>query len=177
MPCVFITRPRRLLYFLPEGPPISIGSEDSRCCRFGRQKGTAFRWQENNRIRLMGLGIPDHLCDISVVAGRMSNHVNRPMLNKIRGCVAPFFSAETRKKQVLDQCKSATGRGTPFNIDKTILIFSKKTPTYSLCWASELGQLSRTLFARPPGFIHPASRGVAAHTACFFGSVTGAKWC
>ncbi|CAL1148492.1 unnamed protein product [Cladocopium goreaui] len=41
----------RLLYFLPEGPPISIGSE------------------ENNRIRLMGLGIPDHLCDISVVAG------------------------------------------------------------------------------------------------------------
>ncbi|CAK9033785.1 unnamed protein product [Durusdinium trenchii] len=41
----------RLLYFLPEGPPISIGSEES------------------NRIRLMGLGIPDHLCDILVVAG------------------------------------------------------------------------------------------------------------
>ncbi|CAE7491581.1 KIF13B, partial [Symbiodinium necroappetens] len=41
----------RLLYFLPEGPPISVGSG------------------ENNRIRLMGLGIPDRLCDISVVAG------------------------------------------------------------------------------------------------------------
>ncbi|CAJ1348829.1 unnamed protein product [Effrenium voratum] len=41
----------RLLYFLPEGPPITVGSE------------------ETNRIRLMGLGIPDHLCDISVVAG------------------------------------------------------------------------------------------------------------
>lgn len=41
----------RLLYFLPEGPPVGVGSEES------------------NRIRLMGLGIPDRLCEISVVAG------------------------------------------------------------------------------------------------------------
>lgn len=41
----------RLLYFLPEGPPVSVGSEES------------------NRIRLLGLGIPDRLCDITVVAG------------------------------------------------------------------------------------------------------------
>jgi len=41
----------RLLYFLPEGSPISVGSEES------------------NRIRLRGLGIPDRLCEITVVAG------------------------------------------------------------------------------------------------------------
>ena len=40
-----------------------------RMCRFDR----ACPRQENNRIRLMGLGIPDRLCDISVVAGRMRN--------------------------------------------------------------------------------------------------------
>ena len=68
--------------------------------------------------------------------------------------MAPFLSAETRKKKVLDQCKSATGRGTPLNsekiVKKTILTFPKKTPTYSLCWASGLGGLPRTLVARRP---------------------------
>lgn len=33
--------------------------------------------QENNRIRLMGLGIPDHLCDISVVAGTSDDFAGR----------------------------------------------------------------------------------------------------
>eukprot|EP00445_Apocalathium_hangoei_P020367 CAMPEP_0203890706 /NCGR_PEP_ID=MMETSP0359-20131031/34095_1 /ASSEMBLY_ACC=CAM_ASM_000338 /TAXON_ID=268821 /ORGANISM="Scrippsiella Hangoei, Strain SHTV-5" /LENGTH=818 /DNA_ID=CAMNT_0050812371 /DNA_START=8 /DNA_END=2464 /DNA_ORIENTATION=+ len=41
----------RLLYFLPEGPPIGIGSS------------------EDNRIRLLGLGIGERLCEISVAPG------------------------------------------------------------------------------------------------------------
>jgi len=41
----------RLLYFLPEPAPVGVGSA------------------ETNRIRLMGLGIPDQLCEISVLAG------------------------------------------------------------------------------------------------------------
>ena len=35
---------------------------------------------------------------------------------------------------------------------KNIRFLSKKTPTYSLCWASELGGLPRTLFAKHPEF-------------------------
>ena len=42
-------------------------------------------------------------------------------------------------------------------------------------WFVRLKSHSNGWFGATP--IHPASRGVAAHTACFFGSVTGAKWC
>ena len=41
------------------------------------------------------------------------------ILTLIGGTAAPFLSVETRKK-VLDQCKSATGRGTPLNSEKIV---------------------------------------------------------
>eukprot|EP00747_Dinoflagellata_sp_TGD_P211808 gnl/TRDRNA2_/TRDRNA2_84987_c0_seq1.p1 gnl/TRDRNA2_/TRDRNA2_84987_c0~~gnl/TRDRNA2_/TRDRNA2_84987_c0_seq1.p1 ORF type:complete len:799 (+),score=162.35 gnl/TRDRNA2_/TRDRNA2_84987_c0_seq1:104-2500(+) len=47
----------RLIYFLPEGPPCTVGSEDS------------------NRIHLIGLGIADRLCDLSVNPGGLGVEV------------------------------------------------------------------------------------------------------
>ena len=72
------------------------------------------------------------------------------------GGLGLLFLVLKPEKKVLDQCKSATGRGTPLNNEKlvknekAILAFSKKTPTYSLCWASGLGGPPRTLVARRP---------------------------
>ena len=44
----------------------------------------ASRCQENNRIRLMGLGIPDRLCDISVVAGATCDTTAQVFPNRFR---------------------------------------------------------------------------------------------
>ena len=89
-----------------------------------------------------------HICTSKV--GFFSTHPTNAR-NKILRGEAPFFSADPPPKKCWTSASQPQDVGLLSILIRTSLKYSKQTPTYSLCWASELGGLPRTLFARAPG--------------------------